>query len=226
MSFEKARFQVRRLDDSWWNQIATLRQEAYQRFGDELKNPYFLTYGPTDRANANIAVIEGDQILSLLRIEKHLANDSLVFALQAEATPLRYPTAVLSRAATVDSYSKENLNMLLRQLALEAMIDAGYSDVFGTFKASARRSEFLESIGYELSSPTKTWNDFLQTDEPIRLAHLNLAQDGARAVQALENLTAATRKKFGLSNEVTSSLVREIIVFLESAAVETTSLKS
>ncbi len=209
-------FTVRRLDDSWWSQIADLRHEAYQRFGDELKNPYFLTYGPTDRANANIAVIRDEQIVSLLRIEKHLSRESLVFALQAEADPVRYPTVVLSRAATAPPFATENLNMLLRKIALEATIEANYSDVFGTFKASARRSEYLESLGYVLSAPEQKWNDFLQTDEPIRLARLNLAAEGKTAIEKLAILTEPLQNKFGIPQNEIDSLIREIVVFLKA----------
>lgn len=187
---------VRRLDDSWAERITALRLEAYGKFGTDLRNANPLSYGPTDRRNVNLGItarsladadLREDRLLSLLRIEKHESQDSLTLALQTTLNPIEFPAVVLSRAATARGFEQRGFGMYLRMIALKSLVASGYKEVFGTFKASSQRSQFLASLGYELTTQTSTWSDFLKTEEPVTVARLDLQKNGTRAIEMLEH---------------------------------------
>lgn len=206
--------EILRLDDSWAAEISRLRAQAYRKFGDDLKNPSTLNFGPTDRKNLNLGVLENRKLVSVLRIEKHLDLETLKLSLQNTVSPSRLPTAVLSRAATAENFKNCGYGMLLRKVAIEALIKAGYGEVFGTFKSSARRKQFLESIGYKTHSSDQKWADFLLSEEPVTLARLDLATDGPSALRKLEEISNDTARDF--ESQALSSLVAEIVVFLKA----------
>lgn len=215
------RREIRRLDDSWSDEISRLRTTAYRKFGDDLLNPKALHFGPSDRKNLNLGVIEiaepsgsSRKLLSLLRIEKHLEAESLKFALQNEALPQHFPTAVLSRAATAEGSENLGYGMLLRGIATEAVVAAGYTDLFGTFKSSSRRKSRLEDLGYEMSSPEGSWGDFIQSREPVTLARLDLKTRGPEAVRKLAEISETAASSFDAA--AIRSLVAEIVVFLKA----------
>lgn len=215
---------VRRLDESWSREISQLRTTAYQKFGADLLNPKALGFGPSDRLHLNIGITEESadngaegstrKLLSLLRIERHRDAETLKFSLQNEARPQNFPTAVLSRAATDDQARDLGYGMLLRFIATKALVQAGYSDVFGTFKSSSRRKARLASLGYEMSSPEGSWGDFIKSDEPVTLARLDLKQKGPAAAEKLEEISRSAAHAFDAQQ--IESLVAEIVVFLKA----------
>ncbi len=206
--------EILRLDDSWAHEISRLRAQAYRKFGDDLRNPNALNFGPTDRKNLNLGILENQKLVSVLRIEKHLNLETLELSLQSPARPSRLPTAVLSRAATAEGSENRGYGMLLRKIAIEALIKADYGEVFGTFKSSAKRKLFLESIGYKAHSPGRKWADFLLSKEPIVLVRLDLATEGDFALKKLEEISHDTVRDF--ESQALSSLVAEIVVFLKA----------
>lgn len=216
---------VVRLNGSWASKITELRAEAYKKFGSDLKNSEALQFGPSDIWSANIAVIEGDELLSVLRLEKHRTERTLRFSLQTSASPLEYPTAVLSRAATAHQAEGQNLHMLLRLAALRALVLAGYHEVFGTFRVSSKRSAFLKSLGYNLIEESSEWSDFLQTHQRTYRAVLDLKSEGHRAITMLEKtlvtdtfLGSPTKASVLHANEgpAIQSVVDDLAVFLRA----------
>jgi hypothetical protein len=212
-----------RLDGSWAAKITNLRATAYKKFGSDLKNSDSLQFGPSDIWNANIGIVERDELLSLLRLEKHRTEKTLRFTLQTSATALEYPVAVLSRAATAEQAQGQNFHMLLRLVALKALVKAGYREVYGTFRVSSKRSAFLKTLGYNLIEESSEWSDFLQTHQRTYRAVLDLRSEGHRAITMLEKMLAEktaqgnTTKAFALqrSNKVDlESVVDNLVVFL------------
>lgn len=216
---------VVRLDGTWASKITELRSDAYKKFGSDLKNSAALQFGPSDIWSANIAVIEGDDLLSLLRLEKHRTEQTLRFSLQTSASPLEYPTAVLSRAATTARAERQNFHMLLRLVALRALVQAGYHEVYGTFRVSSKRSGFLKSLGYNLIEESSEWSDFLQTHQRTYRAVLDLKSEGHRAITMLEKMLASDTQQVSPTKASTlyraeaasiQSLVGDLVVFLRA----------
>jgi len=189
-SNQMSAMKLMRLDGSWAAKISALRKAAYLKFGSDLKDSKALQFGPTDVWSANIGVVKGEEILSLLRLEKHRTEKTLRFSLQTSASALEYPTAVLSRAATAEGSEGENFHMLLRLVALQALLKAGYREVYGMFRVSSKRSKFLKTLGYSLIEESSEWSDFLQTQQRTYRAVLDLRSEGHRAVTMLEKMLA------------------------------------
>ncbi|CAN5661119.1 hypothetical protein BH10BDE1_BH10BDE1_27360 [soil metagenome] len=216
---------VVRLDGTWAAKITEMRAAAYEKFGNDLKNSAALQFGPSDIWNANIAVIEGDELLSLLRLEKHRTEKTLRFSLQTSVSPLEYPAAVLSRAATIGRAERQNFHMLLRLVALRALVQAGYREVYGTFRVSSKRSAFLKSLGYNLIEESSEWSDFLQTNQRTYRAVLDLKSEGHRAITMLEKMLVTdtdqgrqtkASKLYAEDAGPVQSLVDDLVVFLRA----------
>jgi hypothetical protein len=222
------RSRVQILSGTWADAITELRLAAYQSFGENIKDPSGIRWGATDSWSLNLGVIEdqpddlGEKLLSVLRLEKHLVKSSLEFSLQAKVAQTTFPAAVLSRAATHAEAADEGLHMLLRFYVLKALINADVGQVYGTFKARSRRSQFLETLGYKMTKQGASWSDFLQTDEPTDLAVLDLRSDGASALRRLtdeinrrpETIAAKIFQKMTSQNE--NLLLVEIVAFLKT----------
>ncbi|MDX9731869.1 MAG: hypothetical protein RBT63_08875 [Bdellovibrionales bacterium] len=179
------------LDEPWANRLSNLRVEAYSKHGGSLVNPTALRWGMSDERYANIAIIQGGEILAALRFELHRTQETLAFSLQQSVTPNVLPAALTSRAATVWHFLNHGGHRYLRMIAIETARTLGLSELYCTYIQNENRTRMLRAIGYMVEESSANWSDFLQTKEPIALARLDVQKHGESAAEKLRESLAA-----------------------------------
>lgn len=215
------RLSVRYLDGTWAEKITALRTQAFSSVSRQPteKTPRDWSafhYGPTDVRQFNIGLVsvgetaDTGELQSILRIDKVKSEAALSFSLQTPVQARQYPAAVLSRLATAPGAQSRRLNLILRCVAVQALVHADYHELFGVFRTESRRADFMRSLGYELQ-PKSNWWAF---DKDVYLARLDLKKNGIHAAKLLE--AQCDWLKDPVHQAEARSLVDRIVVFLKT----------
>ena len=88
--------------------------------------------------------------------------------------------------ATAENSQGENLNLLLRSVAIRACLEAGFPNVYSTIKKETWRSQILQQAGHQLSVDVADWSNNPDDPETASVLKLDLKTMGEFAVGKIE----------------------------------------
>lgn len=190
------------LDSTWKDAVTRLRKSAHARFDQKDPAPALLEWSKDDERFVNVGAVQDGTLLSVLRLELIKTPEQLKTSLPLKVDRPKLPCLVLSHPSSVSSKKARGLNLLLRWAAIRAAHSIGIQALYGTFKASTKRRDLLERMGYVLTEHESTRKTLLKTKETLCLAHLNLMTKTEQALAAIEAEIQVPAGSEALSDEI------------------------
>ncbi len=161
------------------NQIVSLRQKSYKSYYGSNVDIEGLNWNWTDENSVHLGYLSEGEVVSCLRLtvyqSPHLLESATLFP-----TPesVRFPVAILGRAATAEQFTACHLHTHLRVLALETCLKNNISTVLGSLEERSARNSALKKFGYKILSRQDSWSEScVQSTGPVVLIGLNSLEE-------------------------------------------------
>ena len=170
-------------------QISKLREDEYARASGFKVNPEAVRWNRSDDQCAILAVWDGSEVISTMRIE--LVDNQTMLETKLECPwefgEISYPVMLLSKAATRLSHQGRGLNAAMRYHSLLLAKRWGVQYLVGTFVDGSPRRNTMARMGYQFFINKKGWfsSDY-HSEREVIVAKLDLVTEGKHAVSMLE----------------------------------------
>ena len=174
---------LRRRDRIRYNQLAQL---AYGRAKGFTAETRAISWGPLDEVFYQLAVFEGEELLSYMRLE--WINEAKDFTGRLKYSPSaeEVPCAYLNIAATQPHWQGKGLNGLLRFYSLKIIENWRMNYLFGSMVPGSPRIQVMKRMGYEFWQSSQPWTSGFQSAELPLIARLDMRKHLAGALEILE----------------------------------------
>ncbi len=187
------------------NEIEALRQQEYANAKGFVVDLETLKWKSSDDESFVMAAESKGQLVSTMRGE---VIDELAILEKKLECPwsfpleLNMPVLLLSRAATLSSYRKIGLNLVLRYWFIRLAMAHKIHFLVGTFVSGSPRENTLQEMGYQFFENKLGWQQSTyQSLGAVTVAALNLQTDGEKALQYCLDRVPEGIKEYQLSQE-------------------------
>lgn len=161
--------------------LNNLRRAGYASAKGFTVSPEGLNWNQSDDDSLVLGAFDGSLLVSTMRLELIDSHDMLSKKLECEWSfpkTIKFPVALLSRAATLESHRALGFNALLRYHCLRAAIQMGATAMVGTFVTNSPRVKSMIEMGYELFEQAKGWTSpSFSSQGAVSVAYLDLLHE-------------------------------------------------
>lgn len=181
--------EFRYLTPDWQSRIVALRHECYsEQYGSQV-DLSGLNWIPADQQSIHLGVLQGTELVSALRLSIYRSQDRLEKTiLFPTPTHLKFPIALLARAATKKSHSSLQLHNKLRLIALETCLHFNIFTVLGSLEEKSLRLPSLQQFGYKIYNSQPAWKgSYLKSTGPVVLIGLESKNEIELAIRKMRD---------------------------------------
>ena len=178
--------------------IVALRKSEYSKRFNPSINLNQLDWNFVDSSSDHYGIVYDSKLLSALRLSIHQKPEDLEICTKI-STPknVKFPVALLSRAATLSEFQSFGLHSMIRALALSQCLKMNIHCALGSLEVSSMRFKQLQLLGYRVLATDSSWkNSSIPSKGPVALVGLVGERSIKNAIEKLESRFSSTHLFF------------------------------